>query len=573
MNYTNISFLDEWFKSKGLEEKAFNLIKNPPKENDFRLLNDIDKAVDIIKKAEKEKKKVRVWGDYDADGITGTSILLVGLRDSLDVDFQIPLREEGYGANIKMAEKAVEDAVDLIITVDNGIQCHEAINFVKSNGIKVIVTDHHEVGETLPNADAIVHPMLGNYPFPYISGATVALKLMLAYGISKEKEDICRQLAGLSVITDVMPVGNYSYEEMKNNENRYLLIDAIKRINKHPYHNLKVLMDISDLNREIDEKDIGFTIGPILNSTGRIESANTGVLLLTSEDEKEIELNASYACYLNDARKEMTKEAMNGLVDSENASNVLVVDAPAGLVGIIAGNVLNKYGKPTIVFHRKQEDGKNYLVGSSRSASISLQEAFQSIPQELFVNYGGHAMAAGVTIEERNLEEFKKYFDEFVLNNTNEQNDEVEAIAVSFDELYKKETLNALKALKPFGQGFQVPEFAVPMDIKTIDLYFKSGHASVSDEYGNKLWLYNSLGDAKEMAENSAMKKVADNTQKRMNGNPEKGILPMSEEEAISGHWERWDGNAEYYFLVETNYGTFGDNTGLQLTTITYEKR
>ena len=557
--FTNINIIDEWLTTKGMEKEAYNLILNPPKENDWKLLNDIDKAVDILNTAITNNQKIRIWGDYDADGITGTSILLFALRGKVSsIDWEIPNREDGYGANLEMAKKAVNDNIDLIITVDNGIQCHEAIDFVKSNGITTLVTDHHEKGEILPNADAIVHPMLGDYPFPYISGATVALKLMLAFGIS-----------------DVMPVGAYSFEEMQFNENRRLLIDAIERIRKHPYKNLSILMDISNVNQEtFDEKDIGFTIAPIINSTGRLESADTGVLALSSLDEDVIKLNASYACYLNDTRKEITKKATTNIVDSNSESNVLVLNVQPGIVGIIAGNVLNRYGKPTIVFAKKQVEDKVVLVGSARSASVNLYEAFLNISPEIIISCGGHALAAGITILEENLEEFKEQFNNYIEQNKEEEVEESEAILTSFSELYDKKTLNTLKKLKPFGQGFQVPEFVLPVDIEKVDLYFKSGHVAVSDKHGNQLWLYNQIKDGQNMVVDGAFKKVMDNTEKRLNGNPKMGVAPMSYEEAVAGHWERWTGNIiPYYFLVEANYGTFQNNTGLQLSTITYEKR
>ena len=561
--FTGVYPIDRYLEKNGMEKGAWKLLMNPPKENDFRLLHDIKKATDILLRYEKNQEKTRIMGDYDCDGITGTSILLKGL-ETLNIDYDIPMREEGYGMNTRMVEKAHADGVKLIITVDNGIQCHEAIELAKDYGMTVIVTDHHPLGETLPNADAIVHPFLEPYPFKGISGATVAMKLMLSFGVSEETENEIRQLAALSIISDVMPVGAFTEAEMKNNENRYLLIDGLNRIHRNPSPQLKLFCDVIGVDTGImDEKDIGFTIAPVLNSTGRLADAKIGVEILTSYDEGTVEKNAGYAAYLNSERKEITKTEAAKVKDDGKPAAVMVSEAGHGIVGIIAGNINKTFDKPAVVFaKRTKPDGTIELAGSGRSSDVPLVDVFKAMPQDIFVTYGGHAQAAGVTIRYEKLNDFEESFCRLVQEMMPEK-EEKNNIHTSFSLIQSKEAEKALRSMKPFGNGFPEPEFDLDFDLSRIDLFFASRHCAISDSYGHQLWLYGQLAEGKKMAEQSSFRKVGDNTEKRR---IEKGL---SEQEAFDGHWERWSGNAvPYKATVNANYGSFQGITGVQLSTV-----
>jgi single-stranded-DNA-specific exonuclease len=577
-NFTSSKVVNEYLNMVGMTQGAFNLLMNPPKENSFLKLHDIGKAVDMLDEYDKERK-ILIAGDYDCDGITGTSILYLGLKSlGYHPVYEIPDREEGYGMNERIVESAFLQGCGMIITVDNGVRCNWAVDYAHKLGMKVIVTDHHEYEPTfLPNADAIVHPMMEPYPFGGISGATVALKLMEALGVSEDIEDACRQLAAISIISDVMPVGSTSEEEMRFNENRWLLKDGIERMRKHPFKNLAILMKICGIDTtQVDEKDFGFTLAPVLNSTGRLESAKTGVEIFTEEDEEKVKMNAGYALYLNTERKNLTAEAMSKITnDEESAAAVELVEAPAGIVGIIAGHISKAFDKPAVVFARKtSDDGRNVLVGSARSNGVSLYDAFKNMDQSLFIAYGGHALAAGVTIYEENFDAFKDGFAKLCEQEKPEEVEQ-EAVFATFKELEDKATVNAIKSLKPFGNGFSSPEFLLDFDLSRVDLFFKSSHASISDRYGHQLWLYGQLNNGRSIADENSFSKVGDNTMKRMRGDAEKGVAPMSEEDALAGHWERWEGNSpvKYQVLVEANWGFFmNPEGGLQISPIVYQK-
>jgi single-stranded-DNA-specific exonuclease len=400
---------------------------------------------------------------------------------------------------------------------------------------------------------------------------------MEALTVPEEIEDACRQLAAISIISDVMPVGAATEEEMRYNENRFLLKDGIERIRNHPFKNLEIFLKVCGVeNAKIDEKDFGFTVAPILNSTGRLETAKTGVEILTEEDEENVKMNAGYAVYLNTERKNLTAEAMSRISNDEtSAAAVELVNAPAGIVGIIAGHISKAFDKPAVVFARRvSDDGRNVLVGSARSNGVSLYDAFKDMDQSLFVAYGGHALAAGVTIMEDNFDEFKKQFSKICLDHRSNEEKELSVVFTTFKDLEDRKTIEEIKNLKPFGNGFPAPEFLVDFDLFRVDAFFKSSHASISDKFGHQLWLYGQLNNGLDIASQNSFVKVGDNTAKRMKGDAERGVAPMSEEDAIAGHWERWEGTpAKYQVLIEANWGYFmNPEGGLQVSPILYQK-
>jgi single-stranded-DNA-specific exonuclease len=405
--------------------------------------------------------------------------------------------------------------------------------------------------------------MLAPYPFGSISGATTAAKLMLAYGVDEATENVIRQFSALSIISDVMPVGGFTVKEMEFNENRFRLNDVLQRLHTKPAMQLAILCEVCGVDtKSMDEKDIGFTIGPVMNSTGRLADARIGVEILMSEDEELIRKNAGYALYLNNERKEITKsEAEKVSTSDEEAACVAALDAPAGIVGIIAGNICSRYDKPTVVFGRRLlPDGTCILAGSGRSSDVSLIDVFTAMPQDLFLGYGGHAKAAGVSISENSLEAFRREFCRKCVEMMPEKTAK-ENIKADFDSFNSPEAAEALKNMKPFGQGFPEPEFDIDFNIAKIDMFFASKHCAVSDTQGHQLWMYGQLSKGRDMAAVHSFRKVGDNTQKRIE---EKGL---SEEDAAAGHWERWVGRpAKYIADVNVNYGSFQGVTGIQLS-------
>lgn len=572
MELVKNKIINDFLVSKGMTEEAFNLLMNPIDEHDHLLLHDIEKGTNIVKEAIENKEKFCIMGDYDADGITSTTILFNMLRYSgvkkENIMMQVPLRQEGYGMNKNMVQKAIDNGVTIILTCDNGISCHESIKFAKDNGLKVVVTDHHSLSNTLPEADALIHPALGNYPFVHISGAQTAYKFSKMFTLPEHIREYNLQLAGISIISDVMPVGGYTVEELKDNENRKMLNRAIDSMRNHPNWHIKTLLE--KLNTDpslLDEKTLGFSISPVLNAIGRIDKkdgAMLGIKMMTSESEKEVDFLASYSCYLNETRKKIQKDAIERLEVDEDEDIIILVEKELeeGIVGIIAGNLCNKYNKPVIIL-TEDETGKFYK-GSARSSTVNIYEALCSLPPETFVGFGGHAGAAGLSIEPSRLYSLITGLQKYVKENPVEE-EECEVVATSYSKL--KEAEEEIKKLKPFGQGFRNPEFIVEFPTAQLDYFFGSGHVKVSNNDYQEIWLFSKLDEFREsqFAEKMLFRKTMDNTEKRMNGDKEKNKAPMSYEEAWEGHWERWKGFTKIKFFLTADYGTFMNNTGLQV--------
>lgn len=458
-------------RNRGIEEEAAvdrYLNGTPDSLYDPFLLKNMDVAVELLIHKIKDNKKIRIVGDYDIDGVCSTYILLKALWFlKADADFDIPDRiKDGYGINEAIIKRASEDGIDTILTCDNGIAAYAQISLAKELGMTVIVTDHHEVPldegvEVLPPADVVIDPKQEScsYPFPEICGAVVAYKLVEALykrlGIRAEELEHLLEFAATATVGDVMKL---------QEENRIIVKYGLKKIGRTENLGLKKLAEKNNLDlTALTAYHIGFVIGPCLNAGGRLQTAKLALGLLLSEDEAEADRLAGELKELNDMRKDMTEqgtEAARLLVDTRYCNDkVLVVylpDCHESLAGIIAGRLRERYQKPAIVLTK----GEAAVKGSGRS--IENYHMFQKLSEvkDLMLKFGGHPMAAGLSLEEDRIEEFRRSLNE----NSGLREEDFRAtvwIDVPMPVSYiKEELVEELKILEPFGQGNEKPLFA-----------------------------------------------------------------------------------------------------------------
>lgn len=432
------------------------------------LLKDMRPAVDILKRKLKEGQKIRIVGDYDIDGVCSTYILYQALkRLGGNVDYAIPDRiKDGYGINESMIRAAAEDGIDTILTCDNGISAFSQIQTAKEFGMTVIVTDHHEVPadgerEILPPADAVIDPKQRScsYPFPEICGAVVAYKLVQALyeesGVSREEWLELLEFAAIATVGDVMKL---------QDENRMIVKYGLKKLGHTKNLGLKKLAEKTNLDlNSITAYHIGFVIGPCLNAGGRLQTAKLALSMLLAKDEETAEELAQELKDLNDMRKDMTEHwtaEAKVLADIQYRNDkVLVIflpDCHESLAGIIAGRLREYCQKPAIVLTRSEEAVK----GSGRS--IESYHMFQKLSEvkDLMLKFGGHPMAAGLSLLEENIDEFRRELNE--RSGLTEEDFKAKLwIDVPMPIDYINERLvEELKILEPFGQGNEKPLFA-----------------------------------------------------------------------------------------------------------------
>lgn len=435
---------------------------------DPNLLKDMGPAVQILKEKIARGKRIRIVGDYDIDGVCSTYLLFTALRRlGASVDYDIPDRiKDGYGINEAIIEKAYADGVDTILTCDNGISAFSQIQLAKQYGMTVIVTDHHEVpigedGEVLPPADAVIDPKQSqcSYPFPEICGAVVAYKMIQVLyrenGVPEEEWRELLEFAAIATVGDVMKL---------QDENRVIVKYGLKRMSRTSNFGLRKLAEKNNLDlSRITAYHIGFVIGPCLNAGGRLQTAKLALSLLLSENEADAERLAGELKELNDLRKDMTEQGTaeaKFMVDTwYQKDSVLVVYLPEcheSLAGIIAGRLREHYQKPAIVLTR----GESAVKGSGRS--IESYHMFQKLSEvkELMLKFGGHPMAAGLSLEEEKIDEFRRRLNE----NCGLTEEDFKArvwIDVPMPVGYVTERLvDEMKCLEPFGQGNEKPLFA-----------------------------------------------------------------------------------------------------------------
>ena len=444
---------------------------------DGLLMKDMDRAVYILKEKIEEGKKIRVIGDYDIDGVNATYILQQGLAGlGADVDTDIPDRiKDGYGLNQMLIDRALEDDVDTIITCDNGIAAMNEIAYGKENGMTIVVTDHHEVpyleenGEKkylLPPADAVVDPHRADceYPFKGLCGAAVAYKLVeVLYRVSGKSEQEVEHLqeslmenVAIATIGDVMDLVG---------ENRVFVKKGLELLKTTKNEGLHALMQCTGVDTaNLNTYHIGFVIGPCINAGGRLDTAKRALELLNASNRREAVTLAADLKELNDSRKEMTEEGVEEAVRQIESSSwkddqVLVVYLPEcheSIAGIIAGRIKERYYRPTFVLTK----GETGVKGSGRSIEAYDMFAEMSRCRELFTKFGGHKLAAGLSLEEEKVEVFRKRINELA-----DLTEEDLQMKVSIDmrlpfPYINEELIHELKILEPFGKGNGKPLFA-----------------------------------------------------------------------------------------------------------------
>ena len=451
------------------------------------LMHDMQKAVDRINEAIENEEKILVYGDYDADGITSTVLLVETLISmGANVSSYIPNRfEEGYGPNKEAFTKIIDSGITLIITVDNGIAGVEEVDLANELGCDVIVTDHHKIQDTIPNAYAIIHPEHpeGNYPFKKLAGVGVAFKL--AHALLEIFPDFLLDLVAIGTIADMVSI---------TDENRIFVKQGLELINEDPRIGLKMLLELSGIDTKIDEQTVGFYIAPKLNSIGRMDSAKLGLTFLMAEEPVTARALAEQIEQYNIQRKQITedivKDVINKIENSEKKQkNVIMVSGEyhEGVLGIVASNIVEKYQKPVFIMNEKE----GVLKGSARSIfDFNIYEAMNKI-SDLFLAFGGHTLAAGFSFEKSNFEKIEEFldneFEEFKQNNDLKANKNIDIVTSLEDISYQ--FLNSLDALKPYGMDFEKPTVLIENAMVLNKAYFGSEkqylRLTIADEVGN----------------------------------------------------------------------------------------
>ena len=436
-------------------------------------MKDMERAVQILQKKITQKKKIRIIGDYDIDGVTATCILLKGLkRLNANVDTYIPDRvKDGYGMHEQLIDKALEDGIDTILTCDNGIAAAAEIEYAKKEGLTVIVTDHHDIpfrdtedGRIwiIPKADAVVNPKQNDclYPNKNICGAVVAWKLIWALyerlGIDSDEIWDFLELAAIATVGDVMDL---------QGENRIIVKEGLKKLSSTSFEGLKALICVNNLEgAEITAYHVGFVIGPCINASGRLDTAARSLELLLADNMEDAMKLADDLYDLNQSRKAMTEQGKEQAIQSIEENNlgkdrVLVVylpDCHESLAGIIAGRIREVYNKPVFVLTK----GADGVKGSGRS--IEAYSMYEELVKcsDLLTQFGGHPMAAGLSMEEKNVELFRRRLND---NCTLTEQDLIPKIMIDVPmpiSYLSKKLTEQLKVLEPFGKGNSKPLFA-----------------------------------------------------------------------------------------------------------------
>ncbi|MCY1576476.1 single-stranded-DNA-specific exonuclease RecJ [Staphylococcus pettenkoferi] len=449
------------------EEEIERLLKGQVL-HDPATMSDMAKAVERINQALDRNETILVYGDYDADGVTSTTILVKTLRElGAHVGWYIPNRfSEGYGPNELAFQNAVDEGVSLIITVDSGIQGHDEIKLVQDQDVDVIVTDHHEMGPTLPEAYAIVHPMHPeyDYPFKYLCGAGVAYKL--AQSLLDQPPSYFKALVAIGTIADLVSM---------TDENRTLVKEGLDVLNQHLPVPIKALLQQAGFDQTITEETIGFIIGPRLNAVGRLEDASLAAELLMTDEMEEAQFLAEQVEYFNNERKDIVQsiaeQAMAMAQEQvEQGSKFLLLaqqDWHEGVLGIVASRVVETYHLPTLILNI--DETQNHAKGSARSIDQVSMFEILSEQSDLITKFGGHHMAAGMTLPIENIEPLHQALDQTMqalakqvsLVPTKKVDVEIAETDISV------KNIRDLQKLRPFGTDFAMPCFKLS-DINVI---------------------------------------------------------------------------------------------------------
>lgn len=469
----------------------------------------VPQATEILVAAIRAKDPIVIYGDYDCDGMTGTAILVNGIRLlGGDVSYHVPNRlEDGYGLNEEAIRKLAKRGKKLIVSVDCGITSVDHAQLCKQLGVKLVITDHHMIGDQLPEADAIVHPRLpgSTYPFGELCGAGVAFKLAWAIcqeicGSKKVSEPLRRYLmqslalAAIGTVADVVPLLD---------ENRILVEHGLKMLRAEPLPGLAELMRITKLDETsaLDTESIAFTIAPRLNAAGRLGQAQLAVELLTTPAGDRASALAQYIHELNNSRDTLQrsvylaaqKQAKTEFdVESDPALVVAGVGWHQGVIGVVAGRLADKYAKPVLILSLDSA-GKAEAVGSGRvgGTDIDLYEALADCKERL-IRFGGHKAAAGVTIDERQIEAFRGDFCEAVARQWTDKEIVAEIVIDAEAPLgqLNLEVVKQMEMLAPFGAGNPRPVLCcggVELDAPASLMGKTKRHLSVNLRQGSKV--------------------------------------------------------------------------------------
>ncbi|QPC47015.1 single-stranded-DNA-specific exonuclease RecJ [Mangrovibacillus cuniculi] len=447
------------------KEQVQTFLQTTGEGHDPYLLKNMDIAIERIHQAIDDGERILVYGDYDADGVTSTTVMVTALRDKgAIVDFYIPNRfTEGYGPNTAAFQQAKEAGVTLIITVDNGISGLEPIQYAQDQGIDVIVTDHHEIGPELPPAYAIIHPRLVDqeYPFGELAGVGIAFKV--AHALYGHFPKHLVELAAIGTIADLVPL---------QDENRLFAAQGIQALKRSNRLGIKALLKkASAKQEELDEETIGFVIGPRLNAIGRLGDAKPAVDLLLAEEVEEAMELAEEIDQANKERKDIvksiTEEAMEQVEDRlaqgyDDKVHVIGKEGwNAGVVGIVASRLVDKYYRPTIVLGF--DEAENKAKGSARS--IEGFDLFESLSEcrDILPHFGGHAMAAGMTLQLSDVESLRQRLNEIASQSlTQEQFIPLTKIQVALSPSEVDiNSLEEIQQLAPFGMGNPKPKVMI----------------------------------------------------------------------------------------------------------------
>lgn len=476
--------LNRLYQSRGIQNQQ-QLAKELKFLNRPTELANMDKAVELLLEIYQQQGNIVVVGDFDADGATSTSVTILALRQLgfKNVDYLIPDRfSQGYGLSPEIANEIIKQGkANLVITVDNGISSTEGVALLKEQGIKVLVTDHHLPSNQLPNADAIVNPNLEECGFPSksLAGVGVAFYVMLALRAKMRELDLFEgELPNLAELLDLVALGTVADVVPLDHNNRILVHQGLNRIRSgYCRPGIKALCEVSkrDLTR-LQAGDLGFAIAPRLNAAGRLENMSLGVELLTCEQMDKARQLAFELDSLNQTRKEfeqeMKAEALSicaklpNLTEDKEAHGVALYqpDWHQGVIGILASRIKDQFNRPVIAFAQENEESE-FIKGSARSISgLHMKDLLEGIDKkqpDLIVKFGGHAMAAGLTIHQKDFDRFQKVFDEAVGEELDTEH--LQGIIYTDGELSGKElnleTTYLLQQAGPWGQSFPEPVF------------------------------------------------------------------------------------------------------------------
>lgn len=476
-----------------VDPKVVDSFINPTlsKLHDPFLLKDMEKAIDLIIETMENGESIRIFGDYDQDGISSTMTLLDGLLYFYDdISYDIPDRViDGYGISDRMIDRAIEANVSLVITCDNGISAIDQVKKLKENGIKVIVTDHHQVSkkedgewveQILPQADCVINPkrLDNTYPFDDLCGAGVAFKLIQA--LYQRLDGDMEYLYGL---LEYVAMGTVCDVVSLTDENRIFVREGLKRINNTEKLAIKALVEENSWNREVSAYTLGFIIGPCMNATGRLSTAKLAIDMLMEDDIEKIRTYAKKLVSLNTERKELTniglEKTLEIIKDKKYYNDdIIIVDVEnieESICGIIAGRIKEKFNKPTIIMTESSQDG--ILKGSGRSieAYNIYKEVFEI--KDILESFGGHPMACGLSIRSDKVEEFRQKLND---KSKLKKDDFVNIINIDaqipIDKL-SLEFAESLQRLEPFGKDNPKAKFADKnLFIKNINMIGKNNN-------------------------------------------------------------------------------------------------